>query len=95
MVLYRVVQEGLTNVARHARARRVDVRLSEEPATESLVLQISDDGVGAAPGRARAGVGLSGMRERVESLGGVFEATTPPHGGFRIVARLPIATASA
>jgi len=95
MVLYRLVQEGLTNVARHARASRVEVRLREERASESLELQICDDGVGAAPGRARTGVGLAGMRERVESLGGVFEALTPAHGGFRIVARLPVAAAAA
>jgi signal transduction histidine kinase len=95
MVLYRLVQEGLTNVARHAHASRVDVQLHEERATASLVLEIDDNGVGATPGRARDGVGLAGMRERVESLGGVFEASSPASGGFRILARLPVAAATA
>jgi signal transduction histidine kinase len=98
IVVYRLVQEALTNVARHACARRVAVQLSSEAAndaTQTLVLQVVDDGIGAAPAQAGHGLGLAGMRERVESLGGVFDASSPAQGGFRIVARLPVAAALA
>ncbi|HTS22334.1 MAG TPA: histidine kinase [Casimicrobiaceae bacterium] len=100
IALYRLVQEALTNVARHARARRVAVQLTSEeggdaPQVQTLVLQITDDGVGAAGAAAGQGLGLVGMRERVESLGGVFDASSPAQGGFRIVARLPVAGALA
>ncbi|MFK4875223.1 sensor histidine kinase [Novosphingobium sp. ZW T3_23] len=76
LALYRVAQEALVNVSRHASARSVDVRL--RTAAKHIVLEIEDDGVGIADdivaGRRREaiGVGLSGMRERVEALGGVF-----------------------
>jgi len=99
MTVYRVVQEGLTNAARHARARRVAIRL-EQLAVHSdeagiLRVDICDDGVGAAfPEAPTAGLGLAGMRERVESLGGVFEASNASTGGFRIVASIPVASAA-
>jgi signal transduction histidine kinase len=76
LALYRVAQEALVNVSRHASARSVDVRL--RTVAKHVVLEIEDDGVGIAEdivaGRRReaVGVGLSGMRERVEALGGVF-----------------------
>jgi len=99
MTVYRVVQEALTNVARHARASRVAVRLAHEPggsaAAEAIVVQVSDDGIGAGPGERPKGLGLVGMRERVESLGGTFEAASPADGGFRIVARLPVMAGAA
>jgi two-component system, NarL family, sensor histidine kinase UhpB len=96
MALFRIVQEGLTNVARHAQASHVAIHLEQEQVagnTARLVrLCISDDGVGIAhlatpPAR---GLGLVGMRERVESLGGNFEASNAAGGGFRIAAQLPI-----
>ena len=99
IAVYRVVQEALTNVARHAQASRVAVRLAHErggtAGTEAIVLQVSDDGIGAGPAERPKGLGLVGMRERVESLGGSFEAATPADGGFRIVARLPVVAARA
>ncbi len=76
--IYRIVQEALTNTARHARANRVEVnvRLSQN----TLDLDIFDDGVGIDPGRAR-GVGLLGIEERVRELHGTFEVRPrQPHG---------------
>jgi signal transduction histidine kinase len=87
---YRIVQEGLTNALKHARASHADVTVRY---TESGVqLEIRDDGVGAAAKNGRApGHGLVGMRERVKIYGGEMSAGAAPEGGFVIAARLPIA----
>jgi two-component system sensor histidine kinase UhpB len=94
MALYRLVQEGLTNVARHSQARHVTICLDQHqggPDRAAFVrLRISDDGVGMAPNAASSGLGLVGMRERVESLGGAFQASNVPERGFRIAAQLPL-----
>jgi two-component system, NarL family, sensor histidine kinase UhpB len=99
MTLYRLVQEGLTNVSQHAEASSVAISLEQQPTapdgTSSVVLRIIDNGAGtrvsAAPG---SGLGLIGMRERVESLGGSFAASSV-EGGFRIAAQLPLQEAIA
>lgn len=99
IALYRVVQEGLTNVAKHAHARRVDIGLERHegasPQMAQLVLTMFDDGVGAPGSTATRGLGLIGMRERLEALGGRLEHTTAPGTGFRLVARVPMATVAA
>ena len=99
MTLYRLVQEGLTNVAKHAQARRVNIRLEQlKPAANqvaSVTLQLSDDGVGLTSSMTASGLGLVGMRERVEALGGSFEAANVTPRGFRIVATLPLQEARA
>lgn len=85
---YRILQESLTNVLRHAGpAARAQVSLMW--ARESVTLEVRDDGVGADESAMRGGHGLVGMRERVEGLGGRFEAGPRPEGGFRVWARLP------
>ncbi len=89
---YRIIQEALTNVARHARARTCQVRLrvAEEP-PEALDLEIADDGVGlAAPPGGRAGVGLLSMRERAAELGGACVVESAPLGGARVRVWLPL-----
>lgn len=86
---YRIVQESLTNVVRHAGAQRVEVRLTATP--EALELCVTDDGAGLGPpreGRDR-GFGLLGMRERASALGGTFSAQTRPEGGTEVRCRLP------
>jgi two-component system NarL family sensor kinase len=88
---YRIVQEALTNVARHARAKTCHVRLSVDRAGRTLELGIRDDGVGMSEGR-RAGVGLSSMRERAEELGGTLAIEPGSEGGTRVLARLPLPT---
>ncbi|SDS95319.1 sensor histidine kinase [Microlunatus soli] len=84
---YRIVQESLTNVLRHAGpAARAEVCL--QYGADAVTVEIRDDGVG--PRRQRdAGHGLAGMAERVEALGGRFEAGAGPDGGYRVTAVLP------
>ena len=82
---YRVVQEALTNVLRHAGPARavVDVRYTDS----SVTVEVSDDGRGAAGPATAGGHGLAGMRERVTVHGGTLDAGPDPAGGFRVVAR--------
>ena len=84
---YRIVQEGLNNVVRHAKAGSCLVRVAIDG---TLDVEISDDGAGLPPDR-RAGIGLISMRERAEELGGSFEVSTRAKGGTRVLARLPLA----
>ena len=85
---YRIVQESLTNVARHSAATTASVRIGYRPG--ALVLHIDDDGT-AAPGTAPPpGLGLLGMRERVTALGGRFHAGPRAAGGFAVRAELPV-----
>ena len=87
---YRIAQEALTNVARHAQARACRVRLSIDGGGDTLELEVADDGVGVAEGR-RAGVGLSSMRERAAELGGTYVVTpASSSGGTRVLAWLPL-----
>lgn len=90
LALFRIVQEALNNVARHARARNVAIELRED--AQTIVLTIEDDGVGFEGGADRtqkAGYGLITMRERAEALGGIFEAHSEPGKGTRIAVRIP------
>ena len=88
---YRIAQEAITNIARHARARTCRVRLSVDEAADVLRLEVTDDGVGMPEGRP-AGVGLSSMRERALELGGACDVEPISTGGTRVVARLPLPT---
>ncbi len=86
--VYRIVQESLTNVARHADAATASVRIDCRP--DALAIRIDDDGK-AAPGTAPTpGVGLLGMRERVTALGGRLRAEPRGEGGFSVQAELPV-----
>ncbi|MCZ7422789.1 MULTISPECIES: histidine kinase [unclassified Micromonospora] len=88
---YRIVQESLTNIARHASTASASVRLDYRPGI--LAIRVDDDGDGP-PGRAAApGVGLLGMRERVVALGGLLRAEARDEGGFTVHAELPVSTA--
>ena len=85
--VYRVLQEALTNVARHAGARSVSVRLVRDEAT--VELRVQDDGTGFEPGDGGR-LGLRGMRERAALLGGSLEVESQPGAGTTIRARLPV-----
>jgi PAS domain S-box-containing protein len=87
--LYRIVQEALTNVARHAKARRVRVRL--EQTSGAVVLEVADDGVGVPLGLLDhvGSLGLIGMRERAVAIGGRFEIRGGPGSGTTIRVMLP------
>jgi signal transduction histidine kinase len=84
---YRIVQEALTNVVRHAQAQRCCICLSCEQ--DMLHLEVSDDGIGL-PESARAGVGLLSMRERAAELGGTCEIERMPEDGTCVRTSLPI-----
>ncbi len=85
--VYRLVQEALTNVARHAKARRATVRLVRDEAT--VELRVQDDGIGFAA-RNQRGLGLQGMRERAALLGGSVAIESPPGGGTTVAVRFPV-----
>jgi two-component system sensor histidine kinase DesK len=86
-VLAWAVREGVTNVIRHSRARRCEIRVTRDG--EKIQAEISDDGLGSSPERAD-GSGLSGLAERVAANGGDFERGSPPEGGFRLRVSLPL-----
>jgi signal transduction histidine kinase len=85
--IYRLLQESLTNAVKHARAERVKVRLSQDPAT--IVVTVSDDGSGFDTQRADGGFGLIGMQERVELVGGRLTIESAPGEGTTVRAELP------
>src|SRR5829696_8584955 len=92
LAAYRVVQESLTNVIRHARAGRADITVRH--ADGRVVVEVTDDGR-ARPGNGSgngsgSGKGILGMRERARALGGSLEAGPRPEGGFRVLASLPL-----
>jgi two-component system, NarL family, sensor kinase len=93
--LFRIAQEALTNVRKHAHASKVELSLRTRGAT--LSLSVRDDGRGFSPRGRRpdgSGHGLVGMRERAKLLGGRIEVTSAPGKGTRIVARVPLGPAT-
>jgi signal transduction histidine kinase len=87
-VAYRIVQEGLANIAKHARAQSCRVSLIR--LSRSLMVVVGDDGAGFNQGQQRhGGLGLVSMRERVNQVGGSFVVESAPGRGTRIVAELP------
>jgi signal transduction histidine kinase len=93
LAAYRLVQEGLTNAIKHAAARHAEVRVRYD--RDHLEVEVCDDGRGAGGADSAAsggGQGLVGLRERVSIYGGELEAGPRAEGGFRLRARLPVAT---
>jgi signal transduction histidine kinase len=89
LAAYRIAQEALTNIIRHAAATTVWIRVTYGPA--NLGLRIEDDGKGLSLGEpAGAGSGIAGMRERLTALGGELRTGPRPGGGFQVTARLPL-----
>ncbi|MET9241704.1 histidine kinase [Nonomuraea sp. NPDC003709] len=86
--VYRIVQESLTNVARHAAAATASVRIDYRP--DALAVRIDDDGRATPDAAPPPGVGLLGMRERVTALGGRLRAAPREEGGFTVQAELPV-----
>jgi len=89
-VLYRVVQEALNNVAKHADARRIGVRLSCNDHLSTLVIE--DDGRGFDAAGLSSGLGLIGIRERIDFLNGTFRVESLPNCGTRLVVSVPMET---
>jgi signal transduction histidine kinase len=88
LAAYRILQEAVTNVIRHAGPARATVRLVY--GDDALVVQVEDDGRGAAATALPGGRGLAGMAERAAALGGSVECGPRPGGGFRVRGRLPL-----
>lgn len=87
-IVYRLVQEALTNVIKHAHASHVDVSATEDKGEIRIVVR--DDGEGFDPTVATSGRGLTGMRERIELFGGSIEVTSNPGDGTEIAATVPL-----
>jgi two-component system, NarL family, sensor histidine kinase UhpB len=92
LTLYRLIQEGLTNISKHAKAKQAEIALERIESAErssELRLTVADDGCGMEPGTRTSRFGLSGMRERVEMAGGRFALHSATGQGLRFVAHLP------
>ncbi|HWW78857.1 MAG TPA: sensor histidine kinase [Steroidobacteraceae bacterium] len=94
LTVYRVVQEGLNNIAKHAAASQVTMRLERTPpgngSPDFVTVTITDDGVGVDTKVPTQGLGLIGMRERVAALAGHLEVSSTPGSGFQLKARIPV-----
>jgi signal transduction histidine kinase len=90
--LYRIIQEALTNVHRHSKAKTAEVTVDMR--SDAVGARIRDDGVGFNPdayqGRGRRKLGLLGMRERANAAGGGFSVRSAPHEGTEITAEFPL-----
>ena len=89
LTAYRLVQEGLTNALKHAHATRAEVLVNY--GDDQIEVMVSDDGRGVGNGDG-SGHGLVGMRERVSVYGGELDAGPQPGGGYRLHAKLPVAS---
>jgi two-component system, NarL family, sensor histidine kinase UhpB len=98
LTVYRLIQEGLTNVAKHAAARRVSVQLdrtrSDGADCDVIDLVITDDGKGVELALPTLGLGLIGMRERIAALEGEITLRSSPGKGFELRARIPVRAAA-
>ncbi len=96
LALYRLVQESLTNIARHSKATKAEIRVTISRTAQlgqCLEIVVSDNGCGADMKVPQSGLGLVGMRERVSGLGGSIVLTSERGAGFKIVCSLPMAGA--
>jgi two-component system, NarL family, sensor histidine kinase UhpB len=93
LTLFRLVQEAMTNIARHAKASRVEIHLAARRGADGrdcVEVRIADDGCGADLGSPHRGLGLIGMRERAAAFGGTLSVASQPGAGFAVFAMLPV-----
>jgi PAS domain S-box-containing protein len=95
ITLYRMVQECLTNVTKHAGASQVDIRVTHDRRAGEVALRVSDNGGGFDSREPNGGLGLVGLRERIDALGGRFWVEGGPGQGTRVCARVPVSDAGA
>lgn len=88
--VFRVIQESLTNIIRHAEASQVRISLQIKPDPDTLLLSISDDGQGCDLDQLNSGFGLRGMEERIKLLGGHFKIHSEANKGMKITAQVPL-----
>jgi signal transduction histidine kinase len=86
--LYRMAQEALTNIVKHAQARHVSIVLTSDRG--AITALIEDDGCGFDPDARREGMGLDGMRERLGLIGGTLTIESRPGRGTTLVAKVPL-----
>ncbi len=89
ITIYRIIQESLNNISRHARASTVSISL-HDTSEHSLKLRIKDDGIGFNATNTTSGFGLLGIRERIESLGGTIDISSQPDHGVMLTAIIPL-----
>ena len=89
LVVYRVAQEALTNIARHAQARHAELLLEQEDG--AVILKVGDDGTGAQRAQLMSSYGIRGMRERAMLIGATLDVVSAPNRGTQVVLRVPIA----
>jgi two-component system, NarL family, sensor histidine kinase UhpB len=89
LTLFRLIQEGLTNIFKHANAGHAEISLRRDNGADVVRLRVADDGCGMEAGARRTRFGMSGMRERVEMSGGTFVLTSEPGRGLEFEAWLP------
>ncbi|MFZ6817284.1 HAMP domain-containing sensor histidine kinase [Undibacterium sp. Ji22W] len=87
---YRIVQEACSNILKHAQAKNVEITLQMNPDQSHLLIKVIDDGIGFETEQVAAGIGISGMRERVLAWGGEFELDSKVGEGTRIEITLPV-----
>jgi glucose-6-phosphate-specific signal transduction histidine kinase len=93
LVVYRLVQEALTNIARHSQATKAEIRIASARSAQfgpSVDILIADNGCGADMRAPRSGLGLIGMRERVSALGGSIALASERGAGFKVMSSLPM-----
>ncbi|OQK16806.1 histidine kinase [Methyloprofundus sedimenti] len=88
--IFRVIQESLTNIIRHAQATQVNISLQIKPDSDKLILLITDDGLGCDLDQLSSGFGLLGMKERIKLLGGDFKIQSQVNKGLQIKAEIPL-----
>jgi len=88
--IFRVIQESLTNIIRHAQASQVNISLQINPESDTLVLSITDDGLGCDLDQVTSGFGLLGMKERIKLLDGKFKIQSQVNKGLQIKAEIPL-----
>jgi signal transduction histidine kinase len=95
IALFRIAQEGFSNILKHSSAKTVDISLDMDE--ETLLMRITDDGIGIPVGRftAVASHGLASMRHRVRALGGRLDVRNPPSGGTMLLVQIPLQNAVA
>ncbi len=90
--LFRIIQESLTNALKHSRASQVSISMNRfiSDGVESISLVIEDDGVGLDESKTMSGLGLPGMKERIEMNGGVFQLSSEKNKGIKIQINVPV-----
>lgn len=90
--VFRVIQECITNIVRHADAKlaTIELTITGKPSTKQLQLKVRDDGKGCALDQLKSGFGLQGMRERIKSLGGDLQIQSSPARGMTVTAVIPL-----